>query len=45
MFGCVLLPAEFTGKTTKSFAQLGVAVTLKLNFAGYIDGAVPAAPK
>jgi hypothetical protein len=44
-FGCVALPFAAIGNTTKSFVQLGVAVTSKLNLAGYILAAVPAVPR
>src|ERR1700683_2229963 len=45
MLAWVVLPAAFTGKTTKSLAQLGMAVTSKVYLAGYIEGAVPAVPR
>ncbi len=48
ILGCSVPPGAFTGKTTKSVVQLeevrGV-VTSKLNFAGYMAGAVPATPR
>src|SRR5580658_2995270 len=45
MLGCDADPIALTGKTMKSFRQLGVAVVSNVYFAGDIDGAVPPVPR